>query len=88
MALNTYRPSQASNYWMFALKLLILILGLSLSALILSKVFSFVFTIAFFLIRILVFIAVSFVVLHFFLKLLFNVDLIYSGKRFIQRRTY
>gem|GEM_PF-676338 len=88
MALNTYRPSHASNYWMLSLKFLILILGLYLSALVLSKVFSLVFAITFFLIRILVFIAVSFVVLHFFLKLLFKVDLIHSGKRFIQRRTY
>jgi len=83
--LNTYRPTQSSNYWMLALKFVILILGLYLSALVLSKVFSLVFAVTFFLIRILVFIAVSFVVLHFFLKLLFKVDLIKSGKHFIRR---
>ena len=83
--MNTYRPSQSSNYWMIALKFLILILGLYLSALVLSKVFSLVFAVTFLLIRIIVFIAVSFVVVHFFLKLLFKIDLIQTGKRFLQR---
>lgn len=83
--MNTYRPSQSSNYWLFALKFLILILGLYLSAVILSKVFSLVFAVTFFLIRILVLIGVSFVVLHFFLKLLFRIDLLQTAKQFIRR---
>ncbi|AET68867.1 hypothetical protein Desor_3369 [Desulfosporosinus orientis DSM 765] len=83
--MNTYRPSQSSNYWMFALKFLILILGLYLSAVILSKVFSLVFAVTFFLIRILVLIGASFIVLHFFLKLLFRIDLVQTSKQFIQR---
>jgi hypothetical protein len=84
---NTYRPAQSSSYWMVALKLLILILGLYLSALILGKVFTWVFAVAFFLIRFTVFIGVSFIVLHFFLKLLFQIDLfkIVFGKRFVRR---
>nr|WP_291351781.1 hypothetical protein [Desulfosporosinus sp.] len=86
--MNTYRPSQTSNYWMLALKFIILILGLYLSALVLIKVFSLVFAVTFFLVRILVFVAVSFVVLHFFLKLLFKINLLDSGKQFIRRRTY
>ena len=73
--MNTYRPSQSSNYWMVALKLLILILGLYISAVVLGKVFTWVFAIAFFLIRYIVLIGVSLVVLHFFLKLLFKLDL-------------
>ncbi|EGW38100.1 hypothetical protein [Desulfosporosinus sp. OT] len=73
--MNTYRPTQSSNYWMVALKLLILILGLYFSALILGKVFTWVFAVAFFLIRFIVFVGVSFVVVHFFLKLLFKIDL-------------
>jgi len=81
--MNTYRPTQSSNYWMVALKLLILILGLYISALILGKVFTWVFAIAFFLIRFIVLLAVSFTVLHFFLKLLFRIDLFkfVTGKR-------
>lgn len=85
--MTTYRPTQSSNYWIFALKFIILILGLYISAVVLSKVFTFVFAIAFFLIRIIVFFAVTLIVLHFFLKLLFKLDLIESifGKRFFRR---
>lgn len=85
--MNTYRPTQSSNYWMVALKLLILILGLYFSALILGKVFTWVFAIAFFLIRFIVFVGVSFVVIHFFLKLLFKIDLfkLVLGRRFTNR---
>ena len=74
--MNTYRPTQSSNYWMVALKLPILILGLYFSALVLNKVFTWVFAITFFLIRFIVLFAVSFIVLHFFLKLLFKIDLL------------
>ncbi len=73
--MNTYRPTQSSNYWMVALKLLLLIIGLYVSALVLGKVFTWVFAIAFFLIRLIVVLAVSFIVLHFFLKILFKIDL-------------
>lgn len=73
--MNTYRPTQSSNYWMVALKLLILILGLYISYLVLGKVFTWVFAVTFFLIRFIVLLAVSFIVLHFFLKLLFKIDL-------------
>ena len=85
--MNTYRPTQSSNHWMVALKLLILILGLYFSALILGQVFTWVFAVAFFLIRFIVFVIVSFIVLHFFLKLLFKIDLLkfVLGERFIHR---
>ena len=85
--MNTYRPTQSSNYWMVALKLFILILGLYFSALILGKIFTWVFAVAFFLIRFIVFVVVSFIVLHFFLKLLFEIDLFkfVLGKRFNRR---
>ena len=82
--MNTYRPTQASSYWMVALKLLILILGLYLSAVILGKLFTLVFAIAFFLIRLIVFVSVSLIVLHFFLKILFNFDLF----RFVTGRQF
>jgi len=72
---------------MVALKLLILILALYFTALILGKVFAWVFAVAFFLIRIVVFVVVSFLVLHFFLKLLFRIDLFkfFLGGRFTRR---
>jgi len=87
LTLNIDRPTQSSNYWMIALKLFMLVLGLYLSALVLGKVFTWVFAIAFFLVRFIVFVAVSFIVLHFFLKLLFKIDLIESvfGKRYFRR---
>ncbi len=82
--MNTYRPTRTSGTWMVALKLLILILGLYLSALVLGKVFVWVFAITFFLIRFIVLLTVSFVVLHLILKLLFRFDLFQFviGKRF------
>lgn len=85
--MNSYRPVPSSNYWMIALKLLILILGLYLSAVIIGKVFTWVFAIAFFVIRIIVFIVAAFLVLHFFLKLLFKIDLFQMifGQRFSRR---
>ncbi len=85
--MNTYRPSQSSNYWTVAIKLLILVLGLFLSAVILGKVFTWLFAIAFFLIRIMVIITTSFIVLHLFLKLLFKMDLFRAvfGTRLFKR---
>ncbi|KGP75853.1 membrane protein [Desulfosporosinus sp. Tol-M] len=84
--MNTYRPTQSSNYWMIALKLLILILGLYISALVLNIVFTWVFAITFFLIRFVVILVVSFMVLHFFLKLLFKIDLLHfvTSKLFLK----
>jgi hypothetical protein len=84
--MNTYRPTQSLNYWMVALKLLILILGLYISALVLNIVFTWVFAVTFFLIRFIVLLAVSFLVLHFFLKLLFKIDLLQfvMGKLFLK----
>lgn len=73
--MNTYRSTRSSKYWMVALKLLILIPGLYISFLLLSNVFTWVFAITFFLIRFIVLLAVSFIVLHLFLKLLFRIDL-------------
>ncbi|KLU67903.1 hypothetical protein DEAC_c03100 [Desulfosporosinus acididurans] len=74
--MNTYHPSQSSNIWMIAIKLLILILGLYVSAVVLGKVFTWLFAITFFLIHLIVIVAASFLVLHLLLKLLFKVDLI------------
>lgn len=73
--MNTYRPAPASHYWLTALKVLILILGLYLSALVLGKVFSWLFLIIYSIIKVVVFIIVAFIVIHFFLKLLFQFNL-------------
>jgi fatty acid desaturase len=73
--MNTSRSNQFSYYWIIALKLLILALGLYISFLVLGKIFTWVFAVAFFLIRIVVLLIVSFIVLHFLLKLLFEFDL-------------
>jgi len=85
--MNSYRPTSSSNFWMVALKLLILVVGLYISALVLGKVFTWVFAVTFFLIRFLVLLAVSFIVLHFFLKVLFKLDLFQfvTGKFFPRR---
>lgn len=73
--MNSYRPYRSSNYWMIALKLLTLILGVYICFLVLGIVFAWVFAITFFLIRFIVISAVSLIVLHLFLKLLFGIDL-------------
>ena len=85
--MSTYRSTKPSNYLMIALKLLILIVGLYISALVLGKVFTWVFAVTFFLIRFIVIVAVSLIVLLFFLKILFKFDLFQYvlGNRFTLR---
>jgi hypothetical protein len=73
--MNSYRPAPSSNIWITAFKLVVLILALYFSAIVLSHVFTWVFAITFFLIKIAVFIVIGFLLLHFFLKLLFRFDL-------------
>ena len=73
--MNTFRPVPSSHYWLIALKILALILGLYLSAVILGRVFSWLLLIVFSLVKVAVFVVVAFMVLHFFLKVLFKFDL-------------
>ncbi len=82
--MNTYRPAPPSNYWLVALKILALILGLYFSALILGKVFSLVFTVIFYIFKFAIILGAAFLVLHFFLKVLFRIDLLrlLFGSRF------
>jgi len=84
--MSSYRPTRSSNYWMVALKLLLLIVGLYISAFVLGIVFTWVFAITFFLVRFIVLLAASFIVLHLFLKLLFKFDLFQfvKGKIFLR----
>ncbi|XWX61843.1 hypothetical protein AusDCA_1954 [Desulfitobacterium sp. AusDCA] len=73
--MNSYRPAPSSNIWLTTLKIVILILALYFSAIILGRIFTWIFAITFFLIKIAVFIIVGFFLLHLFLKLLFRFDL-------------
>ncbi len=81
--MNTYRPAPSSN-WLTVLKIILLILALYLSAIILGRVFTWIFAIAFILIKFAVIFATSVLVLHFFIKLLFGYDLLglIFGSRF------
>lgn len=73
--MNAYRPTP-SSHWVTVLKILLLILALYLSAVILSHIFSWFFSVAFVIIRIAVYFVTSILVLHFFLKLIFGYDLL------------
>ncbi|MEL1135286.1 hypothetical protein AAC978_08870 [Desulfitobacterium sp. THU1] len=81
--MNAYRPAPYSN-WIIVLKIILLIIALYFSAIILSQVFAWFFSIAFVVIRIAVYFVTSILVLHFFLKLLFGYDLLrfILGSRF------
>ncbi|AGA69529.1 hypothetical protein Desdi_2086 [Desulfitobacterium dichloroeliminans LMG P-21439] len=81
--MNAYRPAPYSN-WITVLKIILLIIALYFSAIILSQVFTWFFSIAFVVIRIAVYFVTSILVLHFFLKLLFGYDLLrfILGSRF------
>ncbi|MHB1651199.1 MAG: hypothetical protein ACYCVD_01825 [Desulfitobacteriaceae bacterium] len=80
----SYRSTQPSNYWVTALKILVLIVALYFSILILGKVFTWVLTFVFAVIKVAVFVAMLFFVIHFLLKLLFGFDLyrLVFGRRF------
>ena len=65
--MNTYRPAPSSN-WLTVFKIILLILALYLSAIILGRVFTWIFAIAFVLIKIAVIFTTSVLVLHFFIK--------------------
>lgn len=81
--MNAYRPAPSSN-WITVLKIVLLIIALYFSAIILSHVFTWFFSIAFVVIRVAVYFVTSILVLHFFLKLLFGYDLLrfILGNRF------
>lgn len=85
--MNSYRPARSTNPWLTAAKILILILGIYVSALILSKLFTWIFVILFALIKAVAFIVAGILILHFFLKLLFGYDFlqVILGPRFRRR---
>lgn len=74
--MNTYRPMTSSNYLLIALKILVLILGLYISIFVLARLFAWILGFVYILAKVAIFIIVTFLALHFFLKLLFRFDLI------------
>lgn len=67
---------QASNkIWSTLVRILIFIIALYLAYIILKPLLSLFLGVGFWLIKILVFIAAAFIVVHLFLKLIFQVDL-------------
>ncbi|NMA69014.1 MAG: hypothetical protein GX958_06305 [Desulfitobacterium sp.] len=73
--MNAYRPTPTSH-WVTILKILLLIIALYFTAVILSHVFAWFFSVAFVIIRIAVYFVTSILVLHFFIKLIFGYDLL------------
>jgi len=82
--MNSYRPNRASNNWILALKIVILILGIYITVSVFSTVFSWILVAVFAVVKVVVFLATALLVLHFFLKLLFGFDLLryILGNRF------
>ena len=81
--MNAYRPTPSFN-WIILLKIILLVIALYLTAMLLSPLFAWFFSIAFVIIRIAVYFVTSILVLHLFLKLLFGYDLLrfILGSRF------
>jgi len=75
LVVQTYRPAPPSSYWVLALKLLILVLGIYLSVMVLGRVFTWLLGFLFAIAKIVVFVALAFGTLHVLLRLLFRFDL-------------
>lgn len=64
-----------TNLWWIAAKVVLFILALYLSYIILRSLLNVLIGISFWLIKIVIFFIVAFLVIHFFLKVIFNLDL-------------
>jgi len=73
--MSTKRQS-SNSIWSTLVRILIFIIALYLAYIILKPLLSLLLGIGFWLIKILVFIAAAFLVVHLFLKLIFQVDLL------------
>lgn len=82
--MNAYRSSEPSNNWLTALKIIVLVAALYLSIFVLGKVFIWVLAVVFAIVKVAAFIVMVALVMHFFLKLLFQFDLLrfVFGNRF------
>lgn len=72
--MSTKRQS-SNSIWSILVRILIFIIALYLAYIILKPLLGLLLGISFWLIKILVFIAAAFIVVHLFLKLIFQVDL-------------
>lgn len=66
----------SSNFWSTVVKVVIFCLALYLAFLILRPVLSFLLGIGFWVLKVLVFVTVALLVVHLFLRLIFNIDLL------------
>ena len=64
-----------TNLWWIAAKVVLFILALYLSYIILRPLLNVLIGISFWLIKMVIFFIVAFLVIHFFLKVIFNLDL-------------
>jgi len=75
LVVQAYRPAPPSSYWVLALKLLILVLGIYLSVMVLGRVFAWLLGFVFVIAKFLIFVALAFGTLHVLLLLLFRLNL-------------
>lgn len=73
--MNAYHSNEPSNYWLTALKIIVLLVALYLSIFVLGKVFVWMLAVVFTIVKVVAFIAMVLLVMHFLLKLLFQFDL-------------
>lgn len=72
--MNTKRQP-SSNIWLTLAKILLFVLALYLAFIILKPLLNFLLGISFWLIKVIVFITTAFLIIHLFLKLIFDIDL-------------
>lgn len=70
------RRQPSSNFWSTLVRILIFVIALYVAYLILRPLLTVLLGIGFWVIKILVFITVALLVVHLFLKLIFEIDLI------------
>lgn len=73
--MQTYRPTPASNVFLLALKIIILIVGLFVAVMFIGKFLNWILGVVFILARVLSFVVIALLALYALLKLLFNFDL-------------
>jgi len=67
--------TQSNNPWWIAVKIVLFILALYLAYIILRPLLNILLGISFWLIKVIVFLLAAVFVIHFFLKIIFNIDL-------------
>ncbi|KUO67014.1 MAG: hypothetical protein APF84_17640 [Gracilibacter sp. BRH_c7a] len=75
--MSTKRNNKYNNIWLNIAKILFFLVALYLAYLILRPLLTVLLGISFWIIKFVIFIAVGFLVIHLFLKLIFAIDLIH-----------